>query len=183
MQRRQLESAVATYAHLRGLLLLPLGVLLVVAALANEEILPTWSFPAALIVAGLAALPILRHYREHYGSVRPSPRTRLRNGAAIAAAVVTMIATTVLLAGLPVNTLAVGFALAMLAGYAIGVGLATHHVVVWGALLIGGALPVWDGNDSGNAGLLMAGVAVAVAGILDHRAFLHTFGPPADAGA
>ena len=52
-----------------------------------------------------------------------------------------------------------------------------------GALLVAGALPVWDGADSANAGLLLAGIAVALTGIFDHRAFLHTFGPTVDAGA
>jgi hypothetical protein len=55
--------------------------------------------------------------------------------------------------------------------------------VILGALLVAGALPVWDGADSANAGLLLAGIAVALSGIFDHRAFLHTFGPTVDAGA
>ena len=50
--------------------------------------------------------------------------------------------------------------------------------MIFGALLVAGALPVWDGADSANAGLLLAGIAVALTGIFDHRAFLHTFGPP-----
>jgi hypothetical protein len=55
--------------------------------------------------------------------------------------------------------------------------------VILGALLIAGALPVWDGADSANAGLLLAGIAVALTGVFDHRTFLHTFGPGADARA
>jgi hypothetical protein len=61
-------------------------------------------------------------------------------------------------------------------------GLRPHHVAILGALLVAGALPVWDGADSANSGLLLAGIAVALTGVFDHRAFLHTFGPSADAG-
>ena len=79
---------------------------------------------------------------------------------------------------LPVNAIAVTFALLMLISYAIGVGLKTHHVIVWGALLVAGALPVWNGPDPSNIGLLLAGVAIMVSGVFDHRRFVRTFGPP-----
>jgi hypothetical protein len=79
---------------------------------------------------------------------------------------------------LPVNAIAVTFALVMLLSYAIGVGLKTHHVVIWGALLAAGALPVWDGADPSNIGLVLAGVAVMASGVFDHRLFVATFGPP-----
>ena len=66
----------------------------------------------------------------------------------------------------------------MLLTYAIGVGLKAHHVVIWGALLLAGALPVWTGADPSNIGLVMAGVAVMLSGIFDHRLFVRTFGSP-----
>ena len=52
MDRRELERAAVSYAHLRGLLLIPLGVLLVLSALANAEVLPAWSFPPGSRSAG-----------------------------------------------------------------------------------------------------------------------------------
>jgi hypothetical protein len=183
VERERYENAVASYSHLRGLLLLPLGALFVVAALANEDIVPSWVFPIALVVAGAICLLIVRHYREHYGRVSPSSRQRAREAAGIVGAVATVIVVSILLGRLPVNTLAVGFALAMLAGSAVTPGLRTHHVVIWGALLVAGAVPVWDGSDSANAGLVLSGVAVALTGVFDHRAFVGTFGSPADAGA
>jgi hypothetical protein len=60
--------------------------------------------------------------------------------------------------------------------YSVTVGLKTHHVIIFGALLIAGILPVWDGADPSNVGFLMAGVAMIVAGILDHRLLVRTFG-------
>jgi hypothetical protein len=43
-------------------------------------------------------------------------------------------------------------------------------------LLVVGALPVWTGEDPSNIGLLLAGVAVILSGLFDHRLFLRTFG-------
>jgi hypothetical protein len=77
---------------------------------------------------------------------------------------------------LPVNPIAISFALVMLISYGIGVGLKTHHVIIWGALLVAGALPVWNGPDPSNIGLLLAGVGVIVSGLFDHRLFVQTFG-------
>jgi hypothetical protein len=79
---------------------------------------------------------------------------------------------------LPVNAIAVCFALVMLVTYAIGVGLKTHHIVIWGTVLTAGALPVWDGPDPSNIGLLIAGAGVVLTGVFDHRLFVQTFGPP-----
>jgi hypothetical protein len=51
-------------------------------------------------------------------------------------------------------------------------------VVIWGALLVAGALPVWTGADPSNTGLLLSGVALLVSGVFDHRLFLRRFGSP-----
>ena len=76
------------------------------------------------------------------------------------------------------NPIAVPFAIVMLLSYAVGVGLKTHHVIIWGALLVAGALPVWTGDDPSNTGLWLSGMAVMVCGVFDHRLFVRTFGPP-----
>ena len=75
------------------------------------------------------------------------------------------------------NAVAVCFALVMLVTYAIGIGLRTYHVVIWGTVLVAGALPVWDGPDPSNIGLLLAGAGVVLTGVFDHRLFVQTFGP------
>lgn len=175
MDRRELESAAATYSHMRGLLMLPAGALCIVAALANAGVLPTWAFPVALVVGAGVCWAILQHYRAHYGRV--SATLRPRDLAAGALAVVAMIASAVLLGALPVNTIAIGFAIGMLGAYAITTGLRTHHVVIWGGLLLVGAVPLWDGPDPENTGLVLAGAAIAICGLFDHRAFTDRFGP------
>ena len=143
MDRTHLERAAVSYGQLRGLLLVPVGVLFGLAALANWNVLPDWALATGVALVGLVCVRINQHYREHYGHVRQTARQRRRD--------------------------------------ALGAGLRTHHLVIFGALLLAGALPVWEGEDSANAGLLLGGVALALTGAFDHRAFLRTFGRPAGA--
>lgn len=189
MQRRDLENAAARYTYLRGLLLIPLGLVFVVAALGNWQAGPfrhDWVFIVAVLAIGAVYLVILRYYNEHYGRLRPSSAQQARAVAAVAACAGVMIGLSLLLrsrAGwsldLPVNAIVVSFALVMLVSYAITVGLHPHHVVIWGAVLVAGALPVWDGADPSNVGLVIDGVAVMVCGVFDHRLFVRAFGAPA----
>jgi len=186
-QRRDLEKAAANHTYLRGLLLLPLGLLLVVAALGNWGVAPfrhAWTFGLAVGALALASLPIARFYDDAYGRINPSTAQQVRGGAAIIASLAVMIGLSSLLRSraawsldLPVNAIAVSFALVVLIFYGLGVGLKTHHLIIWGALLLAGALPVWTGSDPGNVGLVMCGVAVTLSGIFDHRLFVRTFGP------
>jgi hypothetical protein len=188
MDRRDLETAAARYSYLRGLLFIPVGGLCLLATLGNAEVGPlrhAWAFLLAALALGAIYFAISRSYNEHYGRLTPSTRQQVRAGVAVAIGVALMLGGASLLSShaswsldLPVNPIAVSFALVMLASYAIGVGLALHHVVIWGTLLVVGALPVWDGADSGNAGLALSGVALIVSGVFDHRLFVQTFGPP-----
>lgn len=188
MQRRHLEAAAANYSYLRGLLFIPAGVLFVLAALGNWEVGPlrhSWVFLGPVLGVGVAYLPIARHYNENYGRLSPSTRQQLRGALAVIIALAVTVGGSLLMRSradwsldLPVNAIAVSFALVMLASYAIGVGLKAHHLIIWGALLLAGALPVWTGADPSNIGLLLAGVALMANGAFDHRLFVHTFGSP-----
>jgi hypothetical protein len=186
MPRRDLETAAANYTYLRGLLFVPLGVVFILAALANWNVGPLrWAFPLAVVVVGAACLPITRYYNDNYGRLRPSNRDQVRAALAAAVAVVVMFVGSLLLrsrAGwsldLPVNPIAITFAVVMLISYGVGVGLKTHHVIIWGTVLVVGALPVWNGADPGNIGLVLAGAGLMASGVFDHRLFVQTFGPP-----
>jgi hypothetical protein len=188
MQRRDLETAAAKYSYLRGLLYLPLGGLCVLAALGNWEVGPfrhTWVFLLTALAIGAAALATSRYYNENYGRLTPSTRQQVRAGIGVVLAVALMLGGASLLRShaswsldLPVNAIAVCFALVMLVSYAIGIGLEAHHIVIWGTVLVAGALPVWNGADPSNIGLLLAGAGVIVTGVFDHRLFVRTFGPP-----
>jgi hypothetical protein len=188
MERTTLETAAAKYSYLRGLLAIPLGLLFILAALGNWQVGPlrhAWTFLVVALAIGAACLPIARYYNEHYGRLSPSTRQEVRGAVAVAAALATIIGVSLLLRSradwsldLPVNAVAVSFALVMLISYAIGTGVQPHHAIIWGALLVAGAVPVWTGPDPSNIGLLLAGVAVMVNGVLDHRLFVRTFGSP-----
>jgi hypothetical protein len=183
MDRRTLETAAAKYSYLRGLLFIPGGLLMIVAALGNAAVGPfrhDWVFVLAVAVLGGAALLVNRYYNDNYGRLRASPRQQARAVIVVFVAVAVMVGGSVLrnALDLPVNPIAVSFAIVMLITYAVGVGLKTHHVIIWGALLVCGALPVWTGNDPSNTGLWLSGVAVIVCGVFDHRLFVRTFGPP-----
>jgi hypothetical protein len=188
MQRRELENAAANYSYLRGLLFIPLGGLCILSALGNWGVGPLrhpWVFIVVAVAIGLSCVPIARYYNENYGRLSPSTGQQVRVAVAAAIGVVVVVAGSTLLRShadwsldLPVNATAVTFALVMLISYAIGVGLKAHHVIIWGSVLVAGALPVWNGADPSNIGLLLAGVGVMVTGVFDHRLFVQTFGPP-----
>jgi hypothetical protein len=189
MQRKRLEGAAASYSHLRGVLAIPGGLLFVLAALGNWRVGPfrhDWVFLACVLAIGGAYLLIARAYRRRYGRISPTTEQQLRTAAALALGVAVVIGGSLLLrsrAGwsldLPVNAIAVTFSIVMLAAYAIGRVLRPHHGAVYGALLVAGALPVWDGGDPSNVGLALCGVAVIISGLLDHLAFTRMFAAPA----
>jgi hypothetical protein len=77
---------------------------------------------------------------------------------------------------LPVNPIATAFALVLLVSFAAGAGVKRHHAIILGVLAIAGLLPVWHGSDPGNIGLVMAGAAVLLIGILDHLMLVRTLG-------
>jgi hypothetical protein len=188
MERTTLETAAAKYSYLRGLLFVPAGLLMILSALGNWQVGPlshAWVFPVAALAIGAPCLPIARYYNEHYGRLSPSTRQRARGAAGVALALPVVVGGSLLMRSradwsldLPVNPIAVTFAVVMLLSYAIGVGLQRHHAIIWGALLVAGAVPLWTGSDPSNIGLVLAGVAVMVSGVLDHRLFVRTFGSP-----
>ena len=188
MERTQLQSAVAENSHLRGLFAVPLAGLMVLSALGNWAVGPlrhAWVFVACALLLAATCLPLARYYNEHYGRVTPSARQQMRAAVAVVICVPIMIGGSLLLSSdaswsldLPVNPTAIAFALVMAVTYGMSVGLRAHHKLVFGLLLVAGLLPLWPHHgDGGNAGLLLAGIAVAAAGILDHRLLVRTFGP------
>lgn len=188
MERTQLESAVAENSHLRGLFAVPLAGLMLLSALGNWSVGPlrhAWVFVACAGLLAATCLPLARYYNEHYGRVTPSPRQQVRAGVAVVVCLPIVIGGSLLLSSraswsldLPVNPTAISFALVMLVTYAMSVGLKAHHKIVFGVLLVLGLAPVWAHEGmSANAGLALAAVAVAAAGVLDHRLLVRTFGP------
>ena len=140
MQRERLESTAAVYAYLRGALAIPAGLLFVLAALGNREVGPFrhhWVFIAGVLAIGGAYQLIARAYRRHYGRATPSGEQQLRSAVAVVLGVAIVAGGSLLLRSraawsldLPVNAIAVTFAIGMLVGYALGRVLRPHQAAV-----------------------------------------------------
>lgn len=190
MERSRLETAAANYSYLRGLFFIPLGLLPIVSALGNVGWGPlanTWVFLGALVLIGVACVPINSFYTRHYGTLHASPRQQARAAVAVVLAIAVVLGGSPLLRSraswsldLAVNATAVTLSLVILLSYAAGRVLKAHHLIIWGTVLAAGAIPLWDGQDPSNIGLAIVGVALMVNGIFDHLLFVRTFGAPAD---
>ena len=125
-----------------------------------------------------------------FGQWRPSRAQSVKAALAIAAGVGLMTLGSLLLRSrtswsldLPVNPIPATFGLLMVVYYSALVGLKAHHAVIWGALIVTGLLPVWNGDDPSNVGLVITGVAVAINGIFDHRLLTRLLAPDTRAHA
>jgi hypothetical protein len=185
MEREKLESAAADYFGLRGLFMVPTGILIILSGLCNLAWGPfghTWIFPAAIPPAAVGYLLIDRHYRQRYGRATMSTRAWVKAGVGTVVGAATIVGGTQTdwSAGLPFSATAVAFALVLMGCYAFTVGVRVHHAVIWGGLMVAGLLPVW--NHAGpdlkiNVGLLLVGGATLVTGFFDHTTLTRSFGP------
>jgi hypothetical protein len=184
MERRELERSAARATYLRGLLAVPFGGLLLASAAGNLEWGPYRNggvFVTTALVLTAVGWAIYRWYDQHYGRIRLTSAQQVRMTA------VSFTCFGIALSGgayldfpldWPVSVSVVLFGLAMLVWFAVCVGLRADHFAVWGALVVIGVLPVWGGvDDRASVGWLPIGVAVIVAGLLDHRALVRSFGP------
>jgi hypothetical protein len=190
MERKHLESAAANVTYLRGLLAIPLGLLFILTGLGNlggDPLGNPWVFLAALLVLAATYLGLNRYYNDHYGRVTPSRGRQLRyTVASFILFGAGLVGGTILdyRLDLPVSLFAAVFALAMLAWFAITVGLRAHHLIIWGGLLVAGLLPVWGAlSDRVSVAWLPIGVATITAGVFDHHALVRTYGPAKDLNA
>lgn len=187
MKRRSLESAAATYPYLQGLWALPLGFLIILTGISNLEQRPSEPLMlgilgGGLLLCGVAGLYISRYYKDHYGEVTPTKSRQVRHAVANVAWVVVLFvgAGKFLFWSIDSNfcVYASAFALATLVYYAILVGLRTHHVVIWGPLLVAGLLPIWGGLGLNRdpVAMMVGGVALMASGLLDQRLLTRAFG-------
>jgi hypothetical protein len=185
VERRALESAVTNSLYLRGLGLVPIGLMFVLGALAMWEVGPLRHLSVAYVAVLAPALLLLwinRYYEEHYGRVTPSSRHWARVWVPIAVIVAVAIGVWLLIwsLDLPLNAVAAVWAMSMLTASAVTVGLRKHRVIIWGSLLVAALLPIWNGADENALAWLLGGVAYIATGIFDHRLLARTSRPRAD---
>lgn len=182
MDRKQLESMAAGNHYLRGLLLLPLAVVLVTSSLGNMGWGPFgrfWTVPATWVAAAATYALVLRSYNDTYG--RAVPKLGARGAAGIAAAILVMGGGPALVQALdlPLNGMALAWAVVALAYYGLTVGLRPHHLAIWGAVLVVALIPLWGDprtTNTYNVGMLVAAAGGTLTGILDHLLLVRTFG-------
>lgn len=184
MDRKALESAATRVTNLRGLLGIPGGLIFMAVGLGNLGWGPfahEWFVVAVMLVLVMSLAGINRFYDERFGRVALTRARQVRNLAFNA-----LFFGTGLLGGLlldlaldpPFSLFAVCFAAAMFGWYAVAVGLRLHHVLIWGALLIVGLIPMWGGlDDSVSVAWLPIGLATICCGLMDHLTLVRDFGP------
>jgi hypothetical protein len=183
-ERKQLERAAASVTYLRGLMAVPLGLLLVATGLGNLDWGPYRSgavFVATVVVLGAVWWGLYRWYEEHYGRARLPVHEQARLTAANFFFFGASLSGGAFLDSKldwPVSISCTLFGVAMLVWFAVCVGLRPDHVLVWGTLVVVGLAPVWGSVDDRAAlAWVPMGVAAVVAGLLDHRALVQRFGP------
>lgn len=187
MDREHLESMAAGNHYLRGLLALPLGLVLVSSALGNMEwglFRHFWVVPACWAVSAALYAVLLRWYNEVYG--RSVPRIGVRGAVAIVAAIVVMGGGPALVQvlDLPLNGIALAWAVVALVYYQRAVGLRPHHLAIWGAVLVVALVPLWGDprtTNTSNVGLAIVAAGVVLTGIFDHLLLVRTFRPALEA--
>src|SRR4051812_36062309 len=89
MDRKQIERTAAVNHYLRGLIALPVGAVLIAAALGNMKWGPfrqLWVVPVVIAVAAAAYALIARSYNDNYGRVTPKADARTLAGSLVAVA-------------------------------------------------------------------------------------------------
>ena len=184
MERRELEATAARGTYLRGLLAVPYGLLFLMIGIGNLGWTPLGDplvFLTCLVALAALAFAINRYYNDHYGRVRLLTSQQGRFAlASLACFGIPMILGAILdfRLDLPISLFDVLFGAGMLIWFHLCVGLRPDHLIVWGALIVVGLVPLWGGfGDRASVGWLPIRVATIVAGLLDHRALARPFGP------
>jgi hypothetical protein len=144
-----------------------------------------WIQLGGLLLAFAAMAGVHGYYRRSFGTATPHRGRQLRYVAASVGAFAVFVAADQLGRAIlgrpprePVSTTVVAWALGMLVFYVAVGGLRRHHVLIWGAVLVAGLLPVWGlGADRDAIAFFPLAVATFVSGLVDHVLLVRTFRP------
>ncbi len=188
MDRTGFTRIADRYLALRGLYLLPTGLLFTVSGtfglLPVGEEAPFESSmaegrPFLQIAAGLLVVLALagyylahRYYQANFGRVERSNRAKVREALVTGLGVAAIMAGTVLdfELNLPVSLYGAAFGLYLLVYYRSAVPLRRYHWLLLGGLAVVCLLPIWGGiSDTLSVTLLIMGPVTAATGVFDHR--------------
>jgi hypothetical protein len=184
METKQLASVGVEYHALRGLLLVPVGVVFIGAGLFNLPIGDepvsgdAWYFAGLLALAVVGWLLINNYYVTRFGRVDPSRATKAKTGVYTAVAAIAICGGITIDSQfhLPISVYGLCYATSMLAYYQLMVGLRRHHWAFLGGLAILCALPVWGRiDDTVSMTLIPMGVATIGIGLYDHSELVRSF--------
>lgn len=187
VERKELETAAVRIVYGRGLIAVPVGALFIITGLGNLRwgvFAKSWVYVAGVVTVVIAVLLARLYYNAHFGQVAFARKQQLRFD--VTAAVLSAVALTggVILDSsfdLPVSLFAITFALSTVTWLIATVGVRLHHLVIGGALLLSGALPIWGGlDDRVSVAWLPIGFATIVAGLLDHLQLVRAYGTAPD---
>jgi hypothetical protein len=181
MDRDALEAAGRNYPYQyqHGLYGLPFGALLFLTGLSNLGLEGNGAIAAyatLLLVAATLFEAVRRYYRRTLGDVVLTRRAQRKYVVAAVAGFAVYIGTDQLGRALlgrppepPINLTLTTWALGTLTFHALSLGIRLHHLVIWGAAVVAGLLPIWGhGDDRDAIAFFPLAAATILSGLIDH---------------
>lgn len=179
MDAHVLTTVGGRYYTLRGLLLLPTGLIFVAAGLFNTPPIgdepvgggAPW-FVAALVIAAVGYFTVNRYYVTHFGRVEPSRRAQLR------VVIYTVVAAVAICVGITLDMqldlssslFGAAYGVSLLVYYRMLDVLRPYHLVSLGGFALLALAPVWGGGqDSVSVVMVPMGLVTMAVGLFDHR--------------
>lgn len=192
MDTTGLTSVAGRYYALRGLLLLPTGLLFAAAGVFNMP--PIGSEPVsgsaeffvgAVVIAAIGYYAVNRYYLTRFGRVDPSTRTKVHVGVfTVLSALGICVGITVdLQLDLPLTAYGTIYAVSWLVYYRMIVGLKPYHWVFLGGLGLLSLAPIWGSvDDKVSLVMIPMGLATIGVGLYDHRELVESIRQVRSAG-
>lgn len=179
MNTRTLTAVGGRYYTLRGLLLLPTGLILLAAGLFNTPPIgdepvsgsAPW-FVVALVVAAVGYFAFNRYYVTNFGRVVPSRRTLVR------ITVYTILCAAVICVGIildlqldvPMSFYGAAYGASLLVYYRMLDILRPYHLALLGGFTALALAPIWGGaHDKTSLVMIPMGLVTIAVGLCDHR--------------
>jgi phosphatidylglycerophosphate synthase len=179
MEALTLARVGGRYYTLRGLLLLPTGLIFLAAGLFNTPPIgdepvsggAPW-FVVALALAAVGYVAFNRYYATTFGRVEPSKETlaRITIYTVVGAALICLGITLDMQLDLPVSLFGTAYGVSLLLYYRMLDVLRPYHLALLGALCVLALTPVWGhAHDPVSLAMIPMGLVTMAVGWCDHR--------------